>query len=469
MKFLLLRPGDRRKKNKFFIFSPLTHPPLGLLYLGAVLEHAGHEVEVLDFHAEDISKEQLKDSLIPSDAVGMSVYTPDLRFAVDVSRTIKEIDPEIPLIIGGPHCIFYQRNSLISNPYADICVVGEGEQPILDIAQYLQGTKNLSNIHGIYYRKNNSIKSGKSLQIIDDLDELPFPARHLVDKYDYGDFPFGYKLKKRVTALITSKGCPFSCRFCTRYNNIVKNWGYRNRSAENVVREIQEIDKNYRSVWIVDDNFLADNKRAHKIFDGLIQIGTDVELYIEGARIDSADQALYKKMKKAGVKFIAYGIESGNQEVLDFYNKNITVQQIRETIKLAREMNFLILAVFILGAPIETKEHIDNTIKFACSLPIDFAIFAPLCYLRGSPLWVEAVKSKKISSDKYLTLATLRNNLGNFTEEELIQFIHNAYNIFYFRPTYLFRQLYRSILRNDYSLIINGLKFFPMIYNIGKS
>ena len=164
-------------------------------------------------------------------------------------------------------------------------------------------------------------------------------------------------------------------------------------------------------------------------------------------------------MKKAGVTFISYGIESGNQDVLDFYNKQITLQQIQEATSLAREMGFFLSASFILGAPIETKQHIENTIKYACSLPIDIASFAPLGYIRGSRLWVEAVENNKISSDIFMADSDSLKGLGNFTREELIAYIIQAHKTFYFRPTYLFSQIYRSLLRNNYRFLFHGLKF----------
>lgn len=466
MKILLIRPGDREKIYRFFVCSPLSHPPLGLLYIGAALEKEGHKVEVLDYYAEDISREKLENSLKSSDAVGMMVYTNDYKPSLKISRLIKEINPDIPLIIGGPHCTFLQKQSLIDAPDADICVVGEGEEVILDIVKFLQGKMKLSDIHGIYYRDNNSIKSGKPLKVIDNLDNLPFPARHLVEKYDYGAFAFGYNIKKKVTSLISSKGCPFQCRFCSRYSNLIKDWSFRMRSAENVVNEILEINDKYRSIMVVDDNFLADKKRAHKIFDMLLESDIDLDFLIEGARVDTADKELYLKMKKAGVKFILFGVESGNQDVLDFYNKKITIPQIRKAINLARDMNFFITASFIIGAPIETKKHIENTINFACSLPIDLANFAPLVYMRGSELWTEAVEKNKISKNEDAVLADISIDLGNFTKEELIDYTIEAFNSFYFRPAYLIGQIYKAFLRKDYSLLINGLKYFNLFNRI---
>jgi len=466
MKILLIRAGDWKNKANFFTAAPSSHPPLGLLLLGAVLEKDGHNVEILDYHMENVSRSQLEKSMISSDAVGMSIYTYDLKPAVNISKTIKEIESDIPLIIGGPHSIFFQERSLKDIPYADISVIGEGERVILDIVRFLQGKKKLADINGIYYRDNGSIISGKPLQVIKNLDEFPFPAHHLVEKYDYGVFPFGLKLKKKVTALISSRGCPFRCRFCTRYSNFIDEWGFRQRSADNIIQEIEEIDEKYRSLLIVDDNFLADKKRAIKIFDGLIEMGRDTELAIEGARVDSADRRLYLKMKKAGVKYLFLGIESGNQDVLDFYNKKITLQKVQEAVNLAREMNFFIMATFMFGAPIETKKHIENTINFACSLPLDLVGFGPLAYIRGSQLWKEAVESNKISKDSFSVFTDSEKGLGNLTRKEIRYYSNLAYQRFYFRPKYLFSQIYRNVLRNDYSILFNGFRFLLSQKNV---
>ena len=471
MKILLIKPGLYDDDSKNMMLDPSTLPPLGLLYIGAVLEKEGHSVEILDSSIKNIPKEQLKKAVISSDAVGMSMCT-DINFNpyLNISNTIKDIDPDIPLFIGGPHCTFVKEQSLRDIPKADISVIGEGEYVILDLIKYLQGKKNLNDIQGIYYRNNGSITPGKPLEVILNLDELPFPARHLVENYEYGDFPFGYKMKKMVTSTITSRGCPFECRFCARYSNFIDGWVFRQRSAENILKEFTEIDDKYRTVSIVDDSFLADKKRAHKIFDGLIEMKRDLDLWIYGTRVDFADKILYKKMKKAGVKIIFFGIESGNQDVLDFYNKKTTVDQIRKAVKLSRKMNFLTVGSFILGAPIETKEHIENTIKFACSLPLDFAGFGPLRYIRGSQLWDEAVKNNKIPKDteKIFYFGYSEQDLGNFTQKELMDYTLEAFQRFYFRPSYMIGQVYRTIMRNDFSLISSGLNLlFSMKKQMG--
>lgn len=159
-------------------------------------------------------------------------------------------------------------------------------------------------------------------------------------------------------------------------------------------------------------------------------------------------------MKKAGVKHLYYGLESGNQDVLSFYNKNVTVDQIRKAIILSSEMDFFTAGTFILGAPIETKKHIENTIRFATSLPLDVVIFTILTYKFGSQLWDEAVKSGKISrSDGYTVVADRSKGLGNFTREELEEFYRIAMKRFYIRPRYLIRQILKVFKDEDFNAI----------------
>lgn len=438
------------RKVKFTTSSYM--PPLGLLYLGRSLEEAGHNVEILDLY----NKEQLERSLTSVDAVGLSMTTASYKDAAKVATTIKEKKPTMPIIIGGPHCTYHPKKSLIEIPAADISVEGEADWVIKDVVKALDGTKKLSEICGIYYRKNNDIKSGKSPKIIKNLDSIPFPARHLVDKYDYGKMNNLYLFKPKFTSMITSRGCPFHCRFCTRHVETYKT--YRQRSAKNVVKEIQEINEKYRSVMIVDDNFFTDKKRIHKIMDELIEIGTDIDLLVLGARVDLVDRELYKKMKKAGVTYLGFGIESGNQDVLDYYNKNITLDQIRKAVNLSREMNFITTGNFIFGAPIESQRHIEQTIEFACSLPFDIALFFPLFYKYGSDLWDEAVQNGIINeNDGYSVIADSKKELGNFSSGELEMLCKDAFKRFYLRPGFIARQIYRSIMRKDFGILKIGL------------
>jgi radical SAM superfamily enzyme YgiQ (UPF0313 family) len=409
---------------------------------------------------DELTDQRVKNFILSKDAIGINVQTANYVYANHICNLIKRFDPNIPIIIGGPHCSFLQERALQDIPQADICVIGDGEHVMVDIAQCLQGIKKLRDISGVFFKEKNIIKNGKALRVIEDLDTLPFPAHHLTDKYDYGiGTIFNTRLSKlKLTSMITSRGCPFKCRFCSRTGINWHQYGFRQRSAENIIKEFQAIDSKYGSVLIVDDNFLVDIKRANKIMDALIQNGTKIHLYILGARIDSANLELYKKMKKANVKFITYGIESGNQDVLDYYHKTITLDQIRKATKLSRKMGFITLGSFILGAPFETDRHIENTIKFACSLPIDLAQFNILGYQAGSILWEEAVKNKKISEEEMFIPASLHRGLGNFSLEKLEEYEQEATERFYLRPLYVINQIYQAFIRQNFVLLRNGIK-----------
>lgn len=466
MKILLLKPYLFEFTKGFLFFKSRKKvnvgqtsysPPLGLLYIARSLEDEGHTVEVIDFFCEENPQEILQKSLSSFDAIGLNVYSDNYGDSAYFANMIKQIDQDLPIFIGGPHCTFHPEKALVDIPAADISVEGEAEYVIKDIAKALEGKKKLHDIPAIRYRKKEEIKKGKPPCLIKDLDSIPFPARHLIEKYEYGKINNIYFHKPKFTSIITSRGCPFQCRFCTRDFETIRM--YRQRSPENVIEEFKELDEKYGSVTIVDDNFLVDKKRNHKIMDGLIKLGIDLELYIQGARADAGDKELYIKMKKAGVKSIFYGIESGCQDVLDFYNKNITLNQIQKTVKFAHEMGFLTVGSFILGAPIETEHHIKQTIKFACSLPLDITIWRHLQYKYGSKLWYEAVENGKIDENHCdYVLADSRIGLGNFTLEELEKLCKKASNRFYLRPNYIFREIVRSFMRRDLTVFKAGLE-----------
>jgi radical SAM superfamily enzyme len=259
--------------------------------------------------------------------------------------------------------------------------------------------------------------------------------------------------KPKNASIITSRGCPFNCRFCARSDYHRK---FRQRSAENVIKEFEEISDEYNSVIITDENFLSDVKRAHKIADNLIELDMNVEIMIQGTRVDTAEEGLYKKLKKAGVTFISFGIESGNQDVLDFYNKGITTKQIKKAVNLAHKIGFFTMGNFILGAPIENKEHIEKTIKLACSVPLDLAFFWPLCYFYGSNLWNEAVKKGKIDppSGCYSILPDVeKNGLSNFKYDDIQSFCKKGYRRFYFNFSYIPREVVKAIKNHDFRLL----------------
>jgi anaerobic magnesium-protoporphyrin IX monomethyl ester cyclase len=222
-----------------------------------------------------------------------------------------------------------------------------------------------------------------------------------------------------------------------------------------------EIARFYDSVFIVDDNFLSEKKRAERIMDLLIEEKVPLEIWIAGVRVTDADKELFQKMKRAGVKSIEFGIESGNQEILDYYNKKITLDAIRNAVKLSKKTGFLTIGNFIIGAPPETINHIEDTIRFAKELNLDFAFFYPFMYMKGSALWEDAVKKGIIKENELFVLNNSREGVGNFTIEQFRNKITEAYRRFYFSPRYFLSQLIRQVfVYQNFRIFSTAIKFF---------
>jgi anaerobic magnesium-protoporphyrin IX monomethyl ester cyclase len=435
-------------------------PPLGLLYIAKQLENRGQKVLVIDFIAEPFTEEKLQKLLENTDVVCITVTSQIASPAEKIVAFIKKTSPDIPVIIGGPHCTL-QGSEVLQEINADIAVVGDGEKTINEILDVFDKKKTMAEVPGVFYRDAGEIKTGLPRCDIENLDQIPFPSRHLVQHYSYGKRQIAgvtFFAKGKITSMVATRGCPFRCRFCVS-KSIFKN--YRFRSTENVLKELEEIAQEYDSVFIVDDNFLIEKKRAEKIMDLLIEKKLHLDIWIAGIRVTDADKRLFQKMKKAGVKSIEFGIESGNQEVLDFYDKKITLDTIQKAVKLSKKTGFFTIGNFIIGAPIETEKHIEDTIRFAKKLNLDFAFFYPFMYMKGSVLWDDAVKKGIIKGNELFVMNNSRSGLGNFTMEELRNKITEAYRRFYFSPRYFLSQLIRQLfVYQNFRIFSTAIKLF---------
>lgn len=451
MKVLLIYPPP----EPFFInptrvFYGLS-PPLGLLYIAKILENMGDTVVVLDFSAEPFSEYILTSALRGVDVVGITVLSHSLAQVKNLIIQIKQHDSHTPIIIGGPHCTLLPEKSL-EETQADICVQGDGESTIASIRAALSKKKDLSEVPGVLARTADGITHGPSPSLITDLNTLPFPARHLVKKYVYGH-EYNPRFKAgEFTSIVTNRGCPYHCRFCSRGS--VSMQRYRTRTVENILTELLDIhDEGYRHVAFVDDCFPVDTRQAYLLFEKIIDEQIDLKFSVTATRVDLMDKALYEKMKEAGVVHIQFGLESGNQEVLDYYKKQTTVEMIRKAVHLSHDTGFFTAGSFIFGAPFETKEQFQRTLSFAKSLPLDSVSFLPLRYMVGSDLWNQAVSTGNIGADEYLVTADKNRGLGKYTKEELLWFCFNAQRAYYFRPTFLINLLKTSLRNNDMSFI----------------
>ncbi|MBU4376464.1 MAG: B12-binding domain-containing radical SAM protein, partial [Candidatus Omnitrophica bacterium] len=355
-----------------------TLPHLGLLMLGSVLRNAGHRVRIVDASAQGLGyRETLEEAKkFQPDIVGLTAVTPSIIKTVKLASMIKDICPATPLIIGGPHFTAVPKQTLMDYPVFDYGVVGEGEETIIELVEALSVGKTPSNISGLAFCENGKVCFSSPRPPIRDLDSLPIPAWGLLDGFPSGYHPALFKYKKLpATHIISARGCPNKCIFC---DTSVFSSKIRFHSSEYVLEMIGYLIKNFgiKEIIFEDDQFLIKKKRVARICEGILKAKWNISWCCSG-RVNSIDDiALLNLMKRSGCWQINYGIESGNQKILDFAKKGITIDQIENAVRLTREAGILSKGYFIFGLPYETEETMKNTIKFAKSLPLnDISIF----------------------------------------------------------------------------------------------
>lgn len=458
MKFLLIYPPPEPFFiNKSKVFYGLL-PPLGLLYLAKILQQQSDDVTLLDFSAEPYSEQLLATHLDSTDVIGMTVLSPSLNQVKQLITFIKQNHPDIPILIGGPHCTLQPRDAL-QQTNASICVIGDGETVITDIRTALERKKQLSEIPGIVFKTPQGMIQNREPVRIKDLDSIPFPARFLVKHLIYGREYNPTFQAGECTSIITSRGCPYQCRFCSRH--ALSKDHFRARSIENIIAELKEIQsQGYHHVVIADDCFPVNITHASRLFDAIQDENLRLTFSITATRVDLADETLYEKMKNAGVTHLQFGLESGNQDVLDFYHKKTTIQNIERAVHLSDQNGFFTMGSFILGAPFETRKHFQRTVAFAQSLPLDSVSFLPLRYMVGSELWQHAVNDGNINENEQLIVADKNRNLALYTKEELLRFCLWAQRCYYSRPGFYARLLKKSLKNNDMSFVRSYMAFF---------
>jgi anaerobic magnesium-protoporphyrin IX monomethyl ester cyclase len=386
MKVLLINPPQT-----FFPGSepPAGNLPIGLMYIAAVLQRGGYQVEILDafmlgdgefIQAEEtitvgLSFEQIKQEIQnrKPDVVGIAgPFTCQIGNALETSKVVKEVNINIVTVLGGPHVTLVPKEVLEETQSIDIVVTGEGEYAMLEIAQYLEGKKPLNSIQGIAYRNSTEITVNLSRPFLVNLDELPYPAYDLVDMEKYlSPRKIGYRsFQDRAISMITSRGCPFNCCFCAVHLHMGQ--GFRAHSAKYVLDHIEYVVDKYKvkNIFFEDDNLTLDLKRFEAICDGLIErkikIGWETP---NGVRADCLSLELLKKMKKSGANSVFVGVESGDQQILDnVVCKSLDLNKVVEFAKNSQEIGLKTGAFYIIGFPGETKQNMQNTIDFALNL-----------------------------------------------------------------------------------------------------
>ena len=428
--------------GKFADVGSVT-PPLGLCYIASVLEGAGYSIHIIDAEVLKLSMDETInkiESYAPM-VVGITSTMNTFHSAIELGRRIKESKPEIYLVLGGPY-VSALKTSALDDAF-DFGVYGEGEQTTIELMEFLDYGGNVSEIDGLIYKYNGQFKFklNKPREYINSLDSIPFPARHLLpDLKLYRPNAQSYR-KLPATTMITSRGCPYNCIFCDR-STFGKR--YRTHSAKYVVDEMQMLIEQFgiKEIWLVDDTFTINKKRTMQICDMIIERNLKISWSCLG-RPGTVTFEMLKKMKKAGCWMIAYGIETGNQEVMDYIKKGITLEQAEQTVKWTKEAGLLAKGYFMLGHPIDTLETIDETIEFAVSLPLDYALFLITAPIPNTELF-EICKSvgKLVHTDlSRFSAWEAVYEPPEVSVKQLEDKHKEAYRKFYLRPSYIFRQL----------------------------
>ena len=361
--------------NPFYPISETPSPPLGLAYLAAALTESGVEVKILDLVVFPYSRSMLQNLLeaFKPQMAGFTAVTMTFDSAIGVIREIKEIDPDILTVMGGPHVSFCGRETLKDYPELDVIVIGEGEHTVVELCRAANSGQALNNINGIIYRRGTDIIYSDKRERIENLDELPLPDRSLL--------PLGrYRALKMPISMTTSRGCPFKCIFCVGRKMVGARVRYCN--PKKIVDELAYLSTlNFHQINIADDLFTANKDHCRAVCDEIIK--RDLKLtWTSFARVDTVSDDMLTRMKTAGCSAVSFGIESANPQILKTIKKGITLEQVEAAVGMCKRAGVTPYASFILGLPGETPQTIKETMDFgekmkSLGLAFGFHLLAP--------------------------------------------------------------------------------------------
>lgn len=358
-------------------------PPIGLCYVASTLLSHEFNVELVDLAISDSEPGEVESEIRRAEPkiLGITASTCTYEKALKIARKAEEIDPRIVTVFGGPHVTFTAPEAL-ARPEVDVVVRNEGEITMLELCRlYLKGEGRIDSIKGITYRSEGSVVNNPGRSLIRNLDELPFPARHLSP----------LNLYKIPGTLITSRGCPSQCVFCAA--KAMSGGTYRTRSPGNVLAEIDEMKRRFNPpfYFIADDTFTVFHDRTREICAGLKKMGVK---WICESRANFVNRDLLGIMADSGCFAIQFGVESGSQSILNSIRKGITVDQVRNAAKWARQLSLLTVCSFMVPHPEDTLETIAETKKVMLELKSQGVIVyvSPTTPFPGTYLWDHATE-----------------------------------------------------------------------------
>ena len=454
--------------------------PLGLAYIAEVVRENRKEdvVAILDALAQRMSVREVVDFIISHkfDLIGITMFTTAYGIVAEIIRTVKQINPNIITVVGGYHPSVLPIETMRDVPEIDYTIKSEGEFAFLELLNVLEGRGKIDEIKGLIFRNDGHIIMNKNREYIGNLDILPLPARDLLPMKYYRPAA-SYYHKLPAYGLISSRGCPFRCIYCPK----ILGSSYRIHSSQRIIDELEMLIRDYKAKEIIfwDSIFAIHRKHGEEICDKIVEAGLNKYItWTVFSRVDCVDEGILDKMYKAGCRRIRYGVESGNQRLLDIINKNITLEQVKKIFSVSRKIGFDVTAYFILGLPTETREESFQTIQFAKGLDTDWVQFTLAVPYPGAPLYKLAKENGDLISENWGDYQTWASWAGKDlvyvpkgrTMEELKELQIRSMREFYFRFKVIFRLLRRTkswaslkkYLFGGYAILLGRLKSIPL-------
>ena len=478
MKILLVQPNCAREVGEDYLSLQY---PVNLGYIAAALKEAGHEVRMLDLNVMDFGiLPQIQKSFRPR-LVGLTSMTSSIVNAMMIMNEVKSLDNEVITVLGGVHASALPMRTLREMGALDYLVFGEGERTVVELVTCIEAGKAPVGIDGVVFRRGDQITKNQRRELIKDINSIHFPDRSLIPMtlYEKQHVTRGFSRREtRILEIMTSRGCPNDCIFCAGHLNYGRK--VRFRSLENVSREINEgIDKyGIVHVSIEDDTFTLKKELVYKLCKYFKERRLTWNC---NARVNTVDYNLLSAMKRSGCKKIAFGIESGNPEILKKSKKGITVAQAVMAVREAKRAGIRYVECdFLIGAHVdETLEDVQDSIRLINKLRPDFLAVSIMCpypgteiyrlmiergYLAENPDWAQFSHFGNLKRYERLT------HLSSDMMHELQQSIIRRY---YSSPKYILSQLrqMRSLAEVKY-FVRMGLSFFhhfsPKLIGPGK-
>ena len=427
-------------------------PPIKLMYAAAIARKKNNLL-FIDGDAENLSQKEFLGKIIDFKPDFMiSELIPSLiNEEIWLINEVKKSFPNIKSVFIGSFASPEGEKILKSYKEIDYVVSGEAEETI----EELISGKSIKKIKGVYYR-DKGIKFNGKREFIKDLNKLPFPAHDLIKLKRY-DAPFIDK--KPFTIIETSRGCTYPCIYCN--SGFMNGKMVRYRNPEDVMKEIKFVESlGLKEVWFEDETITLNKKHITELCNLMIKDKTKIR-WVCNSRVDVIDEEILKLMKKAGCHMIFFGVESGNQKVIDYYKRKLKLEQIEKAFRLAKKIGLKTMAHFIVGAPIDSIETIRDSVKLAIKLNPTLATFNILTPYPGTAVYDEIKKNNLMHFEDWNAIDQSGSSILKtryLSAKELEKEMARAYHRFYYRPRYIAGRIIRIRGLGDIDKIYKGLK-----------